>query len=104
MWRERLDRPGALTARWVWWLAGLGLLVLWMVVGATWFLRTYLGPVTWDQVLFHLQHGGLDYADPRMLWRGFRCLLAVLLLTLLSLCAVRRCARLLRGVAWSALT
>ena len=53
-------------------LAGFGLLVLWTVVGATWFLRTYLGQVTWDQVLFHLQHGGLDYADPRMLWRGFR--------------------------------
>lgn len=102
MWRERAT--GALTARWMWGLAGFGLLVLWTVVGATWFLRTYLGQVTWDQVLFHLQHGGLDYADPRMLWRGFRCLLAVLLLTALSLCAVRRCARLLRVAAWSALT
>ncbi|RZL39974.1 MAG: hypothetical protein EOP35_02260 [Rubrivivax sp.] len=58
--------------------------LLWSVVGATWFLRTYLGLVTSDQVLFHLQHGGMDYADPRMLWRAFRCLCAVLLLTVAS--------------------
>jgi len=68
-------------------------LLLWTVVGATWFLRTYLGLVTPDQVLFHLQNGGLDYADPRMLWRACRCLAAVLALTALSLFLLRRMKR-----------
>ena len=68
-------------------------LLLWTVVGATWFLRTYLGLVTPDQVLFHLQNGGLDYADPRMLWRACRCLAAVLALTALSLVMLRRMKR-----------
>jgi phosphoglycerol transferase len=68
-------------------------LLLWAVVGATWFLRTYLGLVTPDQVLFHLQNGGLDYADPRMLWRACRCLAAVLALTALSLFLLRRMKR-----------
>lgn len=67
--------------------------LLWAVVGATWFLRTYLGLVTPDQVLFHLQNGGLDYADPRMLWRACRCLAAVLALTGLSLFLLRRMKR-----------
>ena len=65
-------------------------LLLWSVVGTSWFLRTYLGPVTPDQVLFHLQNGGLDYADPRMLWRACRCLTAVLALTGASLWLLRR--------------
>lgn len=68
-------------------------LLLWAVVGATWFLRTYLGLVTPDQVLFHLQNGGLDYADPRMLWRACRCLAAVVALTALSLFLLRRMKR-----------
>lgn len=67
--------------------------LLWAVVGATWFLRKYLGPVTPDQVLFHLQFGGLDYADPRLLRRGFRCLLGVFLLTAASLWLLRRMRR-----------
>lgn len=68
-------------------------LLLWSVVGTTWFLRTYLGLVTPDQVLFHLQNGGLDYADPRMLWRACRCLMAVLALTALSLFVLGRMKR-----------
>lgn len=68
-------------------------LLLWSVVGTSWFLRTYLGPVTPDQVLFHLQNGGLDYADPRMLWRACRCLMAVLALTGASLWLLRRMRR-----------
>lgn len=67
--------------------------LLWAVVGTTWFLRTYLGLVTADQVLYHLQNGGLDYADPRMLWRAARCLAAVGLLTGLSLFLLRRMKR-----------
>lgn len=68
-------------------------LLLWAIVGTSWFLRTYLGLVTTDQVLYHLQNGGLDYADPRMLWRACRCLLAVLGLTLVSLFLLRRMQR-----------
>ena len=68
-------------------------MLLWTVVGTTWFLRTYLGLVTPDQVLYHLQNGGLDYADPRMLWRACRCLMAVLVLTALSLCLLSRMKR-----------
>jgi phosphoglycerol transferase len=68
-------------------------LLLWAVVGATWFLRTYLGLVTPDQVLFHLQNGGLDYADPRMIWRACRCLAAVVAMTALSLFLLRRMKR-----------
>lgn len=68
-------------------------LLLWTVVGTSWFLRTYLGLVTADQVLYHLQNGGLDYADPRMLWRACRCLMAVLALTVLSLLLLRRMKR-----------
>ncbi|HEY0953138.1 MAG TPA: sulfatase-like hydrolase/transferase [Roseateles sp.] len=64
--------------------------LLWAVVGAAWFLRKYLGPVTPDQVLFHLQNGGLDYADPRLLWRAARCLTAVALLGAISLFLLRR--------------
>lgn len=67
--------------------------LLWSIVGASWFLRTYLGLVTADQVLYHLQNGGLDYADPRMLWRACRCLLAVAGLTALSLFLLRRMRR-----------
>ena len=75
-------------------------LLLWTVVGTSWFLRTYLGLVTPDQVLFHLQNGGLDYADPRMLWRACRCLLAVLGLTVLSLLVLRRMKRWHRLTLW----
>ena len=67
--------------------------LLWTVVGAAWFLRTYLGPVTLDQVLFHLHNGGLDYADPRMIRRACRCLLVVLALTVISLFLLRRMRR-----------
>lgn len=81
-------------------LVAVLVLLLWTVVGATWFLRTYLGLVTPDQVLFHLQHGGLDYADPRMLWRAARCLMAVLALSALSLFVMRRMKRWHRLALW----
>ncbi|PZP32448.1 MAG: hypothetical protein DI603_10490 [Roseateles depolymerans] len=84
-------------------LAGLVVFLLWTVVGATWFLRTYLGLVTPDQLLFHLQHGGLDYADPRMLSRAARCLAAVLALTALTLFLLRGRRRGLRLLMWALL-
>jgi hypothetical protein len=83
-------------------LAGVVVFLLWTVVGATWFLRTYLGLVTPDQLLFHLQHGGLDYADPRMLSRA-ACLAAVLLLTLLTLKLLSGRRRALRLALWALL-
>lgn len=84
-------------------LGALAVLLLWSVVGATWFLRTYLGLVTPDQLLFHLQHGGLDYADPRMLWRACRCLMAVLTLTSLTLFLLRGRRRVARLLMWALL-
>ena len=77
---------------------------LWAVVGATWFTRTYLGLVTPDQVLFHLQNGGLDYADPRMLNRALRCLLAVLVMTAFSLVVLWRMKRWHRLTLWALLS
>jgi phosphoglycerol transferase len=96
--RPRLPRLAAGLSRFG--LAGALVFALWAIVGATWFLRTYLGLVTPDQVLFHLQHGGLDYADPRMLWRAARCLMAIVALTLLSLFVLHRMGRRLRLALW----
>lgn len=80
-------------AAWRWLPALLALYALLFVITGTWFLRKYLGPVTWDQALFHLQHGGLDYSDPRMLSRAWRYLGGTLLLTLLLLAALRCAGR-----------
>lgn len=92
-------RPLTFPARGLPAAAGL-LLLLWAVVAASWFLRHYFGPVTLDQLLFHLEHGGLDHADPRMLKRGLRCLLAVLALTGLSLLVLHRLGRWMRRALW----
>lgn len=67
--------------------------LLWVVVGTSWFMRHYFGLVTPDQVLFHLQHGGLGEADSRLYWRAFRCFAGVVGLTLLSLLALGRLRR-----------
>ncbi len=66
---------------------------LWAVVGVSWFMRHYFGLVTPDQVLFHLQHGGLGEADGRLQWRALRCLAGVVALTALSLLLLGRLRR-----------
>nr|WP_316639978.1 sulfatase-like hydrolase/transferase [uncultured Roseateles sp.] len=81
----------------------LALYALLFVITGTWFLRKYLGPVTFDQVLFHLQHGGLDYSDPRMLSRAWRYLGGTLVLSLLLLGALRRSGRWGRVAVWGLL-
>ncbi|WP_394513701.1 sulfatase-like hydrolase/transferase [Roseateles sp. DXS20W] len=79
-------------------LAALVTLVfaLWAVVGTSWFMRHYFGLVTPDQVLFHLQHGGLGEADSRLYARAARCLAGVLGLTALSLFLLGRLRRVHR--------
>jgi phosphoglycerol transferase len=67
--------------------------LLWAIVGATWFLRHYLGLVTVDQVLFHLQNGGLGEADSRMHVRAFRCVGFIVALTALSVFLLQRMRR-----------
>ena len=81
------------------WLTPLLLFLLIILVSGSAFMRKYLGPVTPDQLLFHLQYGGLDYADPRMLSRALRYLAGTLLLTGLATWALRRISlRLQRGL------
>lgn len=81
------------------WLTPLLLFLLIFLVSGSAFMRKYLGPVTPDQLLFHPQYGGLDYADPRMVSRALRYLAGTLLLTLLATWALRRMApRLQRGL------
>jgi phosphoglycerol transferase len=84
--RWRLRRVGPLT-----WLL---LLVLFGLIAGSAFLRAYFGPVTPDQLGFHLRHGGLEYADPRFAWRAVRWGLGVAFLVgasaLLLACMGRR--------------
>lgn len=69
------------------------------LVSASAFMRKYLGEVTLDQLIFHLQYGGLDYADPRMISRALRYLAGTLLLTALATWALRRISlRFQRGM------
>lgn len=67
------------------------------------FLRNYLGPVTLSQLLYHLQYGGMDYADPRMLWRALRYGAGTLLLTALLCGLLRRMRPWVRKLVWGGL-
>lgn len=75
-------------------LAWLVLVLLFGVIAGSAFLRAYFGPVTADQLAFHLRHGGLSYADPRFALRAVRWGLGVALLVgsaaLLLACLGRR--------------
>jgi len=84
-------------------LALLALFALLFVVTGSWFLRKYLGPVTFDQVLFHLQHGGLDYTDPRMVSRAWRYLGGTAVLSLLMLWALQQLGKPGRVALWGLL-
>ena len=55
----------------------LGLLV---VIAASSFVRKYFGPVSLEQVLYHLAEGGLDHSDPRLIGRALRYSAGVLVL------------------------
>ena len=75
------------------------LLLLALLVGS-WFVRTYFGQVSASQLLTHLQHGGLDQAESRMIARAWRWGLGTLLLGLLCWLALRRLPRLARRALW----
>lgn len=49
-----------------------------LLIGALWFVRKHFGPVSWDQLVFHLQQGGVEVADPKLLRRAARWTLATL--------------------------
>lgn len=49
-----------------------------VVIGGLWFVRKHFGPVSWDQVVFHLQQGGVEMADPKLLRRAARWTFATL--------------------------
>ncbi|MDM4766119.1 sulfatase-like hydrolase/transferase [Pelomonas sp. SE-A7] len=82
------------------WLTPVLLFTLIALVSGTAFMRKYLGPVTPDQLLFHLQYGGLDYADPRMISRALRYLAGTLLLTWMATAALRRISLRLQRAMW----
>lgn len=89
-------RPGAGTA--------LALFALLLVVAGCWFLRRYFGALTPQQLLVHLQHGGLGQADPALAWRAARYLAGTLLgLAVLVLLWVRL-GRQARRALWVALS
>ncbi len=81
-------------------LQTLGLLLLLLVLSGSWYLRTYFGEVTPDQIFFHLQHGGLAYVDPRLLWRTLRWGLGVVMLAVLALWLLSKLSRSGRRWAW----
>jgi phosphoglycerol transferase len=79
-----------------WWALVLGAALL---VGMTGFIRQHFGPVTTDQVSYHLSHGGVEWADPKILVRAMRWALGALALGLLVVWAVRRRRSLVRRSA-----
>lgn len=83
-----------------WWALALGAALL---VGLTGFIRQHFGPVTLDQLSFHLSHGGVEWTDPKILARGLRWGLGALALGWLVVWFVRRRGRLLRGSALAVL-
>jgi len=72
-------------------LALLWLLLLLIVASA--FVRAYFGPVTPDQLAFHLRHGGLEYADPRFVQRALRWGAGLVLLGAASVWLLARLGR-----------
>ena len=74
VWRPRRVGP----------LAWLVLIVVFGLIAGSAFLRAYFGPITPDQVGFHLRHGGLEYADPRFAGRAVRWGLGLAVLVMAS--------------------
>lgn len=82
-------------------LALLWLLLLLIVASA--FVRAYFGPVTPDQLAFHLRHGGLEYADPRFVRRALRWGAGLVLLGAASVWLLARLGRSGRQAVWAVL-
>lgn len=77
----------------MWWAAVLGAALL---VGLTGFVRQHFGPITPDQVSFHLSHGGVEWADPKILARGLRWAAGALAFGFCVVWSARRRGRRLR--------
>jgi phosphoglycerol transferase len=70
-----------------------------LLVGLTGFIRQHFGPVTADQIAFHLSHGGVEWADPKILVRGLRWCVGAILLAGIVVWTVRRTGPWLRRSA-----
>lgn len=82
-------------------LAGFcALLTALSIISGTLLVRRHFGPVTVDQLLFHLEQGGIDYADPQLLWRAARYLGEGAVVALLASAVLRRLPVRLRRAAW----
>jgi hypothetical protein len=76
--------------------------VLGLIAGSA-FLRAYFGPVTPDQIAFHLRHGGLEYADPRFAMRALRWVMGVAVLVAGSALLLACLGRRGRQAVWAVL-
>lgn len=87
---RRLPRP----------LAAAALLTLLLLLVGSCFVRAYFGPVSVDQLLFHLEHGGLDQADARLLARLWRWGAGTVLLAGLAWLLLPRLPGWARRASW----
>lgn len=92
------ERAAALGCGLSWSAAGWWALVIGaaLVLGVTGFIRQHFGPITLDQVSFHLSHGGVEWADPKILVRATRWGIGAIILGLIVVWAGRRSGRLVR--------
>ena len=94
----RFGRPRRLGS-----LTWLVLVLVFGLIAGSAFLRAYFGPVTPDQIAFHLRHGGLEYADPRFAMRALRWGLGVALLVAASALLLACLGRRGRQAVWAVL-
>jgi phosphoglycerol transferase len=103
-WLAQVPQPaGAFTSQRQAWLGQvLGCLLVLMaalLIGVTGFMRQHFGPVTPDQVIYHLSHGGVEWADAKILQRGFRWCLGAIVLAGLVAWVIRRAGKWVRRSA-----
>lgn len=78
-----------------------------LVAAVAFYIRKHFGPVSTDQLLFHFQQGGMDHADPTLVWKAIRFLLltgvlmAVLLWLLPRLRRAHRHSMVLLLLVWA---
>jgi phosphoglycerol transferase len=81
-------------------LPALLLLLLLVLLTGSWFVRTYYGPVSASQLLTHLQHGGIEQSEARMIARAWRWGIGTLMLGLLCWLGLCRLPSLARRGLW----
>ena len=77
--------------------------LLLVVIAASAFVRKYFGEVTWHQLLFHLEQGGVDMADPQLFSRALRWLALTLMLAVALVITLTRLSRRWCALAWAVL-